>query len=277
MLPLPMLFLANISATYLGVDVVGTESTSSGSQLNGIFNQISNPWTKSVSLGSATPLTLTYNNASLTSGVVSAFTGIRGDSPGPTSTAGVDLNVCAGASGTFAASTSGDPTIVYSWSPATELSSTSILNPTVTPTANRTYTLTIRDGNGITFSDAVDVILNTPTVTLGSSDADNTICAGQSVTFTALPAGQTNYEFFVNGISVQSSNVNLYNTSALLNGQTVTVRITNASSCSVLSSGITTTVNPNPVATLISSDGDNIICNGTSVTFTAAPRITDEL
>ena len=121
-------------------------------------------------------------------------------------------------------------------------------------------------------SNVINMVVNpNPVPVLSSSDVDNIICAGNSVTFTATPAGQSNYEFFVDGVSAQSSNVDNFVTTSLLNGQSVTVRITNASSCSVLSSGITTTVNPNPVATLISSDGDNIICNGTSVTFTAAP------
>src|SRR6185369_9866438 len=60
-------------------------------------------------------------------------------------------------------------------------------------------------------------------------------------------------------------------TSVLLNGQTVTVKVTNASGCFATSTGIATVVNANPVASLVSNDSDNIICVGTSVSFTATP------
>ena len=110
-----------------------------------------------------------------------------------------------------------------------------------------------------------------PNPNLSSSDTDNTICAGTSVTFTAAPAGQSNYEFFLDGLSVQTGTSATYATSTLSNGQAVRVRVTNSSSCSVTSSAITTTVNPNPVVSLTSNDSDNIICAGTGVTFTATP------
>ncbi|QHT68895.1 PKD domain-containing protein [Rhodocytophaga rosea] len=121
-----------------------------------------------------------------------------------------------------------------------------------------------------TLSSGITTTVNPlPTVTLASSDPDNVICLGETVTFTATSATATNYEFFINGLSVQNSGSNKYITNALTNGQTVTVRVTTANSCSVESSGITTTVNPLPTVTLASSDPDNVICLGETVTFTA--------
>jgi hypothetical protein len=108
-----------------------------------------------------------------------------------------------------------------------------------------------------------------PVPTLASSDADNTICATETVIFTA--GGGTSYEFFVNGSSVQNGAGTTYTTSTLLNGQVVTVGVTNAAGCTVVSSGITTTVNPLPVANIVSNDADNTICAGSSITFTASP------
>jgi gliding motility-associated-like protein len=109
------------------------------------------------------------------------------------------------------------------------------------------------------------------TPTLTSSDADNTFCAGTSVTFTAAGAGITNFDFRVNGVSVQSSASNTYTTTTLANGDIVTIRGTTAAGCSAISAGITNSVNPIPSApTLTSNDPDNTFCAGTSVTFTAA-------
>ncbi|HQQ96377.1 MAG TPA: hypothetical protein PLX35_03905, partial [Cyclobacteriaceae bacterium] len=108
-----------------------------------------------------------------------------------------------------------------------------------------------------------------PTAGLSSDAPSNTICAGTTVTFTA--SGGSNYQFFLDGISVQNSASATYANPALTNGQTVTVTVTNAAGCTASSSGIATTVNPVPVASLVSSDADNIICSGTSVVFTATP------
>ncbi len=106
-----------------------------------------------------------------------------------------------------------------------------------------------------------------PTPTLTSSDADNTFCAGTSVTFTS--GGGTNYNFRVAGVSIQNGASPTFTTSTLTNGQVVDVIVTNASGCAATSAGITNIVNPPPVATLTSSDADNLFCSGTSVTFTA--------
>src|SRR5690606_30847267 len=94
-----------------------------------------------------------------------------------------------------------------------------------------------------------------PTPTLSSDDADDIVCAGTTVTFTA--GGGTSYEFFINGVSAQADSPdNTFATSTLSDGQVVTVRVTDAESCSALSVGITTTVNPLPVATIVSNDAD---------------------
>src|SRR3990170_4710141 len=59
--------------------------------------------------------------------------------------------------------------------------------------------------NGSCASNTDDIVITNrvnPTPTLSSNDADNTICSGQSVVFTA--GGGTNYEFFVSGSRVQN-------------------------------------------------------------------------
>ena len=110
-----------------------------------------------------------------------------------------------------------------------------------------------------------------PSPTLSSSDADNSFCAGTSITFTA--GGGTGYNFRVDGASVQNSISTTFTTSSLTNGQKVDVVVSNNNGCIATSTGITNSVYSLPVPTLISSDQDNIFCAGTSVTFTAGGGI----
>src|SRR5690606_20497108 len=107
-----------------------------------------------------------------------------------------------------------------------------------------------------------------PVPTLVASD--ETICSGESVTFTA--GGGTSYAFLVNGVVVQaSSSTSTYTTTSLQHNEVVTVQVTDGNGCVATSAGIVMTVNANPVATLVSSDDDDVICAGSAVTFTAAP------
>lgn len=69
--------------------------------------------------------------------------------------------------------------ITYVWSPATALSSTTILNPTASPTTTTTYTLTATQGT-CSSQDQVTVYVNPlPTVNAGP---DVALCSGQSGT-----------------------------------------------------------------------------------------------
>lgn len=109
-------------------------------------------------------------------------------------------------------------------------------------------------------------VLTSPTTTLLSSDANNQICVQESVTFTA--SGANNYQFFINGISQgPASSSNVFTTSSITNGQTVTV-VGESNTC-VVSQGITFSVLPLPSVNLFSNDADNIICQGGNITFTA--------
>ena len=81
--------------------------------------------------------------------------------------------------------------------------------------------------------------------------------------------GGTNYNFRVNGTSVQNGASTTYTTTTLTNGQVGHFIVTNAGGCTATSAGITNTVLALPTPTLTSSDADNSFCSGTSVTFTA--------
>ncbi len=112
-----------------------------------------------------------------------------------------------------------------------------------------------------------------PQIVLTSSDADNILCGtGQSITFTASPAGFTNYDFSNNGSNIQTGATNTYTTTTLANGSSIEVIATSSSGCvGQTSNAIVTAVNPIPNAWLGSSDPDNTICQNELITFTSIP------
>ncbi len=99
--------------------------------------------------------------------------------------AGGTQQICAGESITLGASptaSGGNGNLSYSWSPTTGLSDASIANPTVTPSANITYTLTVLDDFNCEVTQAAMITVNplpslTYNVTLasGTSAADGVI------------------------------------------------------------------------------------------------------
>lgn len=115
-------------------------------------------------------------------------------------------------------------------------------------------------------------------VTISSNDADNSICNGTSVTFTASPLNggtSPSYQWKKNGGNV-GTNSPTYTTSTLANGDVITCVMT-SNLPSVInnpatSNAITMTVNNNVTpAVSIATSGGNTICSGTSKTFTATP------
>jgi hypothetical protein len=174
----------------------------------------------------------------------------------------------------------------YSWDFGDGSPAGSGASPSHSYVSGATYTvvLTVSDADGnsdqASHQVTVDACCPAPSVSVTSSDADNIICAGTSVTFTAHPVngGATpTYQWKKNGSDILSETNSTYTTSTLANNDLVTVAMTSSETCSagtvVTATGITTTVNPNLAVSvsISSSDADNIICAGTSVTFTATP------
>ena len=186
-----------------------------------------------------------------------------------------------GASVTFTATpTNGGATPSYQWKN----------NGTNVGTNSSTYTKILATGDGITCvltssdacaspstatSNTICVALITPSVTITSSDADNSITAGTSVTFTATPinGGTTPSYQWKNGSTNVGSNSATYTTSTLANNDVITCVMTSSATCAspttATSTGITTTVIYLPGAAL-HFDGTNDYISNTSV-FTSAP------
>ena len=140
--------------------------------------------------------------------------------------------------------------------------------------------------NAISASNTVSIVTavsSTPTLLLAISSGANPQCAGSSITYTATPSSLgggsvSNYNFKVNGSTVQSGATATYTSSAMTNGDLVTCDITVSggaclTSTTATSNTITMTVNPNftPAVSLDLTTGTNPGCIGSTVVFTGTP------
>jgi len=110
--------------------------------------------------------------------------------------------------------------------------------------ANAPYTynvLAYNSGCSLSLPVSGSVVVSNPTVSLTSSDIDNTVCPYESVTFTATQGSiaLNNYDFQIDGISQQSGTTSTYNSVHLLDGQKVKVLGTTANGCIATSNVIT--------------------------------------
>ena len=112
-------------------------------------------------------------------------------------------------------------------------------------------------------------VISGPALTSVSDMPGDSICAGDSIGFLTTPSGYLNYEFFVNGISVQSGTDTSYGSTTLSDGDVITVVASDQTCPGPADTAAVVTVNPIPTATLSSST--NTICFGDGITFTAIP------
>jgi gliding motility-associated-like protein len=101
--------------------------------------------------------------------------------PLPTISAGPDVNICANGAVTLTGSGPGTP----SWSPAPGLSSTSVINPSASPAATTTYTLTLTNNGCVNSDDVTVTVFPNPTLTVSN---DTAVCIGDCATLTASGA-----------------------------------------------------------------------------------------
>ena len=150
------------------------------------------------------------------------------------------------------------------------------LNFPASPLLTTIYNIYATDGNGCSneILDKSTVTVNPlPVPVLTSSDINNIICDGESITFTG--AGGDEFEFFVDGISVQGPGVaDTYTTTTLVDGETITVDVINTTTgCSDISAGITITVNALPNPTIV---GDQDVClNESGFVYTTEPGMSN--
>ncbi|MCK5136464.1 MAG: PKD domain-containing protein [Bacteroidales bacterium] len=121
-------------------------------------------------------------------------------------------------------------------------------------------------GGCVTIHNPLNITVNQLPITTLNADKI-AACDGDTITFTAGPAAQLNYEFFVNGGSEQNGVSNIFKTAGLVNNDQVTVNVTSVDGCENLSMPLAITIYDPPVVILSSSDADNIICAGENVSF----------
>ena len=127
-------------------------------------------------------------------------------------------------------------------------------------------------------SNALPITLSplvTPTVSITSSGG-SAICTGTSVTYTATVTNGGSspiYQWKVNGVNV-GSNSNQYTSSNLNNGDVITCELTSSLNCTspttVVSNSITMSVTTIVTPYISITASNSIICQGTTVIFTAS-------
>lgn len=213
-------------------------------------------WNNSVTNGiSFTPsATTTYTVTGTNSGCTNTDQVLVTVNPLPTIVAN-DVSVCA--NGTITLSAIGAST--YTWSPGTDLSSTTGSSVNSTPVASITYTVTGTDANGCINSDPITVTV-VPTTPVDAGP-DVSICQGNSTILSA--SGGINYTWD-NGLG-NGNNVSISPSSTT----TYSVIGTDANGCPG-TDNMTVTVNSNPT---INAGTDLTICAGASITLTGSGAI----
>lgn len=185
--------------------------------------------------------------------------------PVPTLSVSPGATICAGSTAVFTAG--GGTSYNFKVNGISVQNGASTTYTTTTLTNGQSVTVDVTNAAGcLATSTGITMTVNPlPTPTLAASA--NPVCAGTSVTFTA--GGGVNYNFKINGTSVQNSALNTYATTTLTTGQIVTVDVTNGSGCIATSTGINMTVNPIPHATTVTGNAvAECVGNMTNVTIT---------
>jgi gliding motility-associated-like protein len=157
--------------------------------------------------------------------------------------------------GHFVQVSGGQQPYTYQWlNPYGEVISEAF-SPTFDAPFEDYYLFTVTDEAGCILMTTVNVnLIPVPEVELTVSPAGAAFI-GQTITFTALPAGYDNYEFLVDGLSVQTGASNVYVSNRLFNGQEVSV-VVNNQGCYLMSPGALAVINDLPNA--FTPDGDGI-------------------
>ena len=156
----------------------------------------------------------------------------------PIVNAGSDVAICGGTNTQL----NGSGGITYSWFPTTGLSNPTVANPIASPANNIAYILTVSNSNNCFAKDTVivTVIQQSQSPTVNISTANNNICSGSPVTFTATSINGGNnpaYQWQVNAAGV-GTNSSTYTSSNLSNGDQVIVTITSNSNCVTIPTAI---------------------------------------
>ena len=171
------------------------------------------------------------------------------------------------------------PTVSYAWSPATGLSSTTVLNPTANPTSTQTYTLTATNSCGCTGSALTTVTVVNP-VSAGTNGSVSSCNSGSSFNLFASLGGTPSTTGTWSGPTATTGGyLGTLNPATAASG-TYTYTVAGTSPCPNAAATVTVTIVQAPSAA-ISYSSANYCSNGATVnptivgttggTFTALP------
>ncbi len=140
------------------------------------------------------------------------------------------------------------------------------------------YNVILTDAFSCSDTASTNVEVNMVTATISASNGA-VICAGTPITFNARGengSGNYNYDFHVvrsgNDTSVQNGSTSTWTVDTLVDQDEVYVIVTdNNTLCNDQSGSVFVVVHPNPVVSLVITQGNDTICSGTEVEFTADP------
>lgn len=164
----------------------------------------------------------------------------------------------------------GNPAWTYSWSPVTGLSDPTISNPIATPSVTTTYVLSvINSGGGCLTNDTVEVKAAVLDNSI-SQTGINTYCLGdpQSAILKVNPADSI--QWYRNNIAIPGANDTLYN---VIQTGTYHATVFSFVGCSLSTSTISITVNPQPVVGFTTNSIDQCFNNHQFI-FTDTSSIT---
>ena len=198
-------------------------------------------------------------------------------------------SICAGQNVTFTATpTNGGTSPAYQWYNGGAAISGATSSTYASTTLTGSPSITVQLTSNATCVSTPTVTSNAIAVTVGSavapsvsitSSAGNSLCSGQSTTFTATPTNggsAPTYQWYKNNTAISGATSSTYSGSSFANNDAITCGIVSNSSCAspatATSSPITISIvaNGSPSVTIASNLG-NTICSGQNVTFTASP------
>jgi trimeric autotransporter adhesin len=167
------------------------------------------------------------------------------------------------------------PTLSYSWSPATFLSSTTIANPVATGvTATTVYTVTVTSGAGCTAT-AITTVTLASGIAITTQPVAASFCQGTTATLSVVATGAgLTYQWRLGGVDIvgQTAATLSIPASTPANSGSYDVVINDiCGSPAVTSSAVTLTINPTPTAT---SPGNQTACSGVAtapITLSGTP------
>ena len=183
---------------------------------------------------------------------------------------GNDTSICAGTSIVLDAGNAG---MTYLWS-------TGATTQTITVDTTATYSVTVRNSQGYPVIDSRLVTVNPilPVSVAIAATPTGTICAGQSVTFTATPSNGGNapaYQWLKNGTLIPSQTGATYTSTTLANADVISAILVSSEKCKSGSPDTSNTITMNvsagaaAVTVSVASSSPTGSCDGSSVTLTA--------